>query len=95
MGCAQWRTSAFMPGEPTQCDSLGGKEAATTRPAPSRMRTVLALQGRTRPWALSNTLTKRGSRTVKYWVPWSKLPNSVRRVAMRPPAPRLFSNTVT
>ena len=84
-----------MPGVATQCDSLGGNAAATTRPAPSRMRTVLALQGRTRPWAVSSALANRASRTVKYWVPWSKLPNSVRRVAMRPPVPRLFSNTET
>jgi hypothetical protein len=28
-------------------------------------------------------------------VPWSKPPNSLLRVAMRPPAPVLFSNTVT
>ena len=33
--------------------------------------------------------------TVKYCAPWSKLPNSVRKVAARPPGRRPCSNTVT
>ena len=47
------------------------------------------------PGAVSMACAKRASRTVKYCVPWSKLPKGVLRVLMRPPTPRLFSKTVT
>ena len=94
-GLAHCLTSAFMPGVATQCASLGGRLDATTRPASSRMRTVLALQRRTPCGLIARAFSNRASRTVKYCAPWSKSPNSVLFVDMRPPAPRLFSNTVT
>ena len=94
-GCAQCLTSAFMPGAATQCASFGGRDEATTRPSSSSMRTVLALHGLTSAPLVERAFSKRASRTVKYCVPWSKPPNSLLRVAMRPPAPLLFSNTVT
>jgi hypothetical protein len=59
------------------------------------MRTVLALQRRTKLALIVNAFSNRVSRTVKYCAPWSKLPNSVFLVDILPPAPRLFSNTVT
>ena len=94
-GCAQRRTSAFMPGEGTQCGSRAASPAAATRPKVSSTRTVVALQGRLTPLAVSSASAKRGSRTVKYCAPWSKLPKALSRVAIRPATPALFSNTVT
>ncbi|MCY1556756.1 hypothetical protein D9M68_935340 [compost metagenome] len=85
-----------MPGEATKCGSVGGGALASTWPNSSSTRTVLALQGRTTEVALlRSAVSKRASRTVKYCEPWSKPPNSVRRVDMRPPRPRLFSNSET
>ena len=94
-GLAHSLTNELMPGVATQCASFGGKLDATTRPASSRMRTVLALQRRTSCGLTAKAFSNRASRTVKYCAPWSKPPNSVFLVDMRPPAPRLFSNTVT
>ncbi len=94
-GCAQCSTRALMPGAATKWGSVGGGALASTWPNASSTRTVLALQGRTTSCAGSRAVAKRLSRTVKYCVPWSKPPNSVRRVAMRPPRLWLFSNSVT
>ena len=58
-----------MPGVATQCASLDGSEDATTRPRSSRIRTVLALQGRTSADAVDNAFSNRASRTVKYCAP--------------------------
>ena len=65
------------------------------RPCSSSTRTVLALQGLIAWGVVCSAWTKRGSRAVKYCVPWSKLPNGVPCVAMRPPTVAAFSNTVT
>ena len=94
-GLAHSLTSALMPGVATQWASLGGRLEATTRPASSSMRTVLALQRRTSSGLIASAFSNRASRTVKYCAPWSKPPNSLLRVDIRPPASRLFSNTVT
>src|SRR5574343_694404 len=94
-GSPQALTRAFMPGVATQWRSPPGRPASITRPIGSSTRTALALQGRHRPGTVPRASSKRGSRTVKYCVPWSKLPKGLRRVAMRPPSPRLFSNRVT
>ena len=56
---------------------------------------MVTLQGRQTQGAVSKAWAKRGSRTVKYWAPWSKVPNGLRRVDIRPPTPLLFSNKVT
>ena len=56
---------------------------------------MLRLAGREADGAIINWLSPDDVRTVKYCEPWSKPPNSVRRVDMRPPKPRLFSNRVT
>ena len=84
-----------MPGTGTQCGSLEFRPALATRPSSSSTRTELALQGRHRPGTVSSACLKRASRTVKYCAPWSNVPKALSRVAMRPPTPRLFSNTVT
>ena len=94
-GTAHCLTSAFMPGLGTQCGSRTGRPPEATRPSSSSTRTVVALQGLHTLGVVFRACTKRGSRTVKYCVPWSNVPNAVLRVAMRPPTPRLFSNTVT
>ncbi len=39
--------------------------------------------------------SKAGLFAVKYWAPWSACHSSVRRVLIRPDAPRLFSKSVT
>ena len=73
----------FMAGKPTHAPSPAAGQGATL-PA--------SRQSRTRTW-------KRGSDAVKYCAPWSKVasPKAVasRRVAMRPPAPRPLSRSVT
>ena len=43
----------------------------------------------------STTALKPSPVAVKYWAPWSNCRSSIRRVAIRPPTPRLFSNNVT
>jgi hypothetical protein len=85
-GEAQWATSASMPGWATQCGSSEGKAASATRPWASSTRTRLALQRLHRPGVASSARAKRGSRTVKYCAPLSKLPKAVSMLAMRPPA---------
>ena len=94
-GAAQVFTNAFMPGLATQCGSRAGKPAAATRPRSSSTCTMLALQGRQVLGVVCRASTKRGSRTVKYCAPWSKVPNGLLRVDMRPPTPWLFSKIVT
>jgi hypothetical protein len=74
---------------------LEGSAASATRPCGSSTRTALALQGRDRRGDSSSTCWNRGSRTVKYCTPVSKVPNGESTLAMRPPAAALFSNTVT
>ena len=94
-GSAQAVTSDCMPGLATQWASRWGSPVAVTRPAASSTCTELALQRLQMPGTVSTARAKRGSRTVKYCAPASKLPNGVSMVAVRPPAWADFSNTVT
>jgi hypothetical protein len=94
-GVAQACTRASMRGAATQCGSLGTGLAATTRPAASSTRTVLALQGRHRPGWVCSTRSRRGSRTVKYCAPASKLPKGLSTLRVRPPGSGCCSNTLT
>src|SRR3989344_2642710 len=94
-GSAQAPPRDCMPGLATQCASRWGRPAAATRPAASSTCTELALQRLQMPGTVSMARAKRGSRTVKYWAPASKLPKGVSMVAVRPPAWEDFSNTVT
>ena len=87
-----------MPGLATKCASWFCLAASNTCPKGSKTRTALALHGRQMslvPATVCSAKENLGSRTVKYWVPWSKVPNTVSRVDMRPAAPRLFSNMCT
>lgn len=84
-----------MPGWATKCGSGRGREASATRPRASSTRTALALQGRHSSGVVCSTRLKRGSRTVKYCAPLSKLPKGVASLAMRPPGSAPRSNTVT
>ncbi|MGY2734367.1 hypothetical protein ACVWYO_002041 [Sphingomonas sp. UYP23] len=82
-GCAIALTTAFMPGVPTQASSPAPGHGATT---PAACHSVTAA-------------VKCWSRVVKYCAPWSNATSpdadATRRVAIRPPAPRPLSNTVT
>ena len=82
-GSASAFTTAFMPGVPTQASSPALSQGVTISQA-AHSATVAA---------------KCGSRAVKYCAPWSKATSpqadATRRVAMRPPAPRPLSITLT
>ncbi len=93
-GWAQWRANASIPGTATQWASWCGSAASATRPCASSTRTALALQGLHTPGAVARARPKRGSRTVKYWEPGSKLPKAVSVLAMRPPTLSAFSNSM-
>ncbi|MOA15831.1 hypothetical protein D3C78_1360130 [compost metagenome] len=95
MGWAQAAGRLCIWGVATQWDSRGGGAALAMRPALSSTRMVVALQGRHSCGCMASTCSKRGSRTVKYCAPESKLPWDVVCEAMRPPTSAACSNTVT
>ena len=95
-GCVQRRGSACMSGAATQCGSRAGGAASSRRPRSSSTRTALALQRRARSDAVASSARfRRASRTVKYCVPRSKVPQGESSVAIRPPACAAASSTVT